>query len=396
MAKNLFQMKQDLYNIGQQIQNVNDKIAEKAASPEKDAVNEIKELSTTADSLQVRYDALNKQVVAEEKAQANAMKEKGKHEVPKDKKDLKIMAEAAWIRHTMRPDNAAFAQKWNEIKEQLVDDGSDGTTKGSDFLPINVSNQLISEPFATNPLRQIETVSTITNLVLPRIGFDIADDSFIADGDAAKEIDLKGDQVEFGRHQVKARAGISDTVLLGSDADLVTYVNNMLASALQLKERNMALGTDIDDTALQHMSFYDTNTVNISTVSGDDLYDAILSALGDLDDAFQDNAKVLMKRSDYYTMIKTLANGSASLYAAQPEQVIGVPVVFTSAATTPIVGDFSYAQLNYDIQGVMYEQYKDYQKGINYFQLTAWFDHQIKLASAFRLATVGTTTTTSK
>jgi len=396
MAKNLFQMKQDLYNIGQQIQNVNDKIAEKAASPEKDAVNEIKELSTTADSLQVRYDALNKQVVAEEKAQANAMKEKGKHEVPKGKKDLKIMAEAAWIRHTMRPDNAAFAQKWNEIKEQLVDDGSDGTTKGSDFLPINVSNQLISEPFATNPLRQIETVSTITNLVLPRIGFDIADDSFIADGDAAKEIDLKGDQVEFGRHQVKARAGISDTVLLGSDADLVTYVNNMLASALQLKERNMALGTDIDDTALQHMSFYDTNTVNISTVSGDDLYDAILSALGDLDDAFQDNAKVLMKRSDYYTMIKTLANGSASLYAAQPEQVIGVPVVFTSAATTPIVGDFSYAQLNYDIQGVMYEQYKDYQKGINYFQLTAWFDHQIKLASAFRLATVGTTTTTSK
>lgn len=396
MAKNLFQMKQNLYNIGQQIQEVNDKITEKAASPEKDAVNDIKELSKTADSLQIRYDALNKQVVAEEKAQANAMKEKSKAKAPENKKDLKVMAEAAWVRHTMRPDNAAFAQKWNEIKEQLVDDGSDGATKGSDFLPINVSNQLISEPFATNPLRKIETVSTITNLVLPRIGFDIADDSFIADGDAAKEIELKGDQVEFGRHQVKARAGISDTVLLGSDADLVTYVNNMLASALQLKERNMALGTGITDSALQHMSFYDTNTVNIDTVSGDDQYDAILSALGDLDDAFQDNAKVLMKRSDYYTMIKTLANGSASLYAAQPEQVIGVPVVFTSAATTPIVGDFSYAQLNYDIQGALYEQYKDYQKGINYFQLTAWFDHQIKLASAFRLAAVGTTTTTSK
>ena len=58
------------------------------------------------------------------------------------------------------------------------------------------------------------------------------------------------------------------------------------------------------------------------------------------------------------------------------------------AATTPVVGDFSFAQLNYEINSSLYEQYKDYEKGMNYFQLTAWFDHQIKLASAFRLAKV--------
>ncbi|OWW64267.1 ATPase, partial [Enterococcus hirae 57-09-G6] len=87
-------------------------------------------------------------------------------------------------------------------------------------------------------------------------------------------------------------------------------------------------------------------------------------------------------------IIRTLANGSATLYNAQPEQVLGKPVIFTDAATTPVVGDFSYAHLNYDIADVLYEQYKDYDKGINYFMVTAWFDHQIKLASAFRLATI--------
>ncbi|MFR0770946.1 MAG: phage major capsid protein [Limosilactobacillus pontis] len=143
------------------------------------------------------------------------------------------------MRKTVRPDNATFQEKWNGIKQEMKDDTA---SNGGKLLPINVSNQLVSEPFATNPLRQMETVSTITNLILPRIAFDIADDSFVNDGDIAKEMDLKGDQITFERHMVKVRAGISDTVLLGTDTGLVQYVN-ALASALQLKERNMELGT---------------------------------------------------------------------------------------------------------------------------------------------------------
>lgn len=152
----------------------------------------------------------------------------------------------------------------------------------------------------------------------------------------------------------------------------------------------MALGTS-NPAGLEHMSFYDTTTVKIKKVSGKDLFHAIRKALADLDDAFQDNAQVLMTRNDYYEMLDSLANNSATLYQAQPESILGAPVVFTSAATTPVVGDFSFAQLNYEISSSLYEQYKDYQKGMNYFQLTAWFDHQIKLASAFRLATVDST-----
>lgn len=384
---NLYDMKTNAFNIGQSLKSANEKLAEMTVSPDS-STEDIKAQQEKVNALQLRANTINEQVEKAENEQkanlVNAKHQEAKKALPTDPKERMIKMEAAWIRKTVRPDNASFQEKWNDIKEELKDDTA---TNGGKLLPINVSNQLVSEPFATNPLRQMETVSTVTNLILPRIAFDIADDSFVNDGDIAKEMDLKGDQINFERHQLKVRAGISDTVLLGTDTGLVQYVNNALASALQLKERNMALGTS-NPTGLEHMSFYDTTTVKIKKVSGSDLFHAIRKALADLDDAFQDNAKVLMTRSDYYDMLDSLANNSATLYQAQPESILGAPVVFTSAATTPIVGDFSFAQLNYEISSSLYEQYKDYQKGMNYFQLTAWFDHQIKLASAFRLATV--------
>lgn len=386
----LYTMKTNALNIGQSLKAANDKLAEIAVDPAS-TPDEIKAQQTKVDNLQERFNTTNelvKKLEAEQKANLTKVKvHESSKKLSDDPKERMIQMEAAWIRKTVRPDNASFQEKWNDIKQEMKDDSA---SNGGKLLPVNVSNQLVSEPFATNPLRQMETVSTITNLILPRIAFDIADDSFINDGDIAKEMDLKGDQITFERHMLKVRAGISDTVLLGTDAGLVDYVNNALASALQLKERNMALGTS-NPAGMEHMSFYDTTTVKIKKVSGKDLFHAIRKALADLDDAFQDNAQVLMTRNDYYEMLDGLANNSATLYQAQPESILGAPVVFTSAATTPVVGDFSFAQLNYEISSSLYEQYKDYQKGMNYFQLTAWFDHQIKLASAFRLATVDST-----
>ena len=386
----LYTMKTNALNIGQSLKAANDKLAEIAVDPAS-TPDEIKAQQTKVDNLQERFNTTNdlvKKLEAEQKANLTKVKvHESSKKLSDDPKERMVQMEAAWIRKTVRPDNAAFQEKWNDIKQEMKDDSA---SNGGKLLPVNVSNQLVSEPFATNPLRQMETVSTITNLILPRIAFDIADDSFINDGDIAKEMDLKGDQITFERHMLKVRAGISDTVLLGTDTGLVDYVNNALASALQLKERNMALGTS-NPAGMEHMSFYDTTTVKIKKVSGKDLFHAIRKALADLDDAFQDNAQVLMTRNDYYEMLDGLANNSATLYQAQPESILGAPVVFTSAATTPVVGDFSFAQLNYEISSSLYEQYKDYQKGMNYFQLTAWFDHQIKLASAFRLATVDST-----
>ncbi len=385
---NIFELRQETYNAGQALKDIEDALAKAATDPDPKALDDIKALSQKKEGAQLRYNTLKERYEQAKQNQADEIKNKledaNETKMPEDPKERLIKAEAAWIRKTVRPDNANFQEKWNSVKQELKDDDA---SKGGNLLPVNVSNQLISEPFATNPLRQMETISTVTNLILPRIAFDVADDDFIKDGEIAKEMDLKTDKVTFGRNEMKVRAGISDTVLLGSDAGLVEYVNNALSSALQLKERKLQLGTS-NPAGLEHMSFYDTTTVKIKSVSGKDLFHAIRKAIADLDDAFQDNAQVLMTRSDYYDMLDSLANNSATLYQAQPESVLGVPVKFTSAATTPVVGDFSFAQLNYEINSSLYEQYKDYQKGMNYFQLTAWFDHQIKLASAFRLAKV--------
>ncbi|OYR86843.1 MULTISPECIES: phage major capsid protein [Lactobacillus] len=387
---NIFELRQETYNAGQALKDIEDALAKAATDPDPKALDDIKALSQKKEGAQLRYNTLKERYEQAKQNQADEIKnkledaKKNETKMPEDPKERLIKAEAAWIRKTVRPDNANFQEKWNSVKQELKDDDA---SKGGNLLPVNVSNQLISEPFATNPLRQMETISTVTNLILPRIAFDVADDDFIKDGEIAKEMDLKTDKVTFGRNEMKVRAGISDTVLLGSDAGLVEYVNNALSSALQLKERKLQLGTS-NPAGLEHMSFYDTTTVKIKSVSGKDLFHAIRKAIADLDDAFQDNAQVLMTRSDYYDMLDSLANNSATLYQAQPESVLGVPVKFTSAATTPVVGDFSFAQLNYEINSSLYEQYKDYQKGMNYFQLTAWFDHQIKLASAFRLAKV--------
>lgn len=325
---------------------------------------------------------LIKQAEAEEKMNLKAEKKPARL-IPDDPKEKMIKAEAAFIRKTVRPDNAEFQEKWHAIKQELKDDT---TTNGNDLLPINVSNQLVSEPLATNPLRNLESISTITNLILPKIAFEIADDGFVKDGDAAKDATLNADTINFGRYQMKVRAGVSDTILRGTDTGLVQYVNNALSSAIAKKERTVSLNPSASGDEA-HMSYYDASN-NIKKISGKDLFHAIRMALADLDDDFQDSAKILMKRSDYYEMLDALANSSTTLFQRQPEEILGAPVTFTSAADKPIVGDFQNARLNYEIDSSLYEQYKDYQHGLNYFQFTTWFDHRIVLPSAFRIADV--------
>ncbi|MEV2650790.1 phage major capsid protein, partial [Paenibacillus larvae] len=77
------------------------------------------------------------------------------------------------------------------------------------------------------------------------------------------------------------------------------------------------------------------------------------------------------------------------LYTAQPEQVLGKPVVFCDSAESPVIGDFTYSHFNYDLNA-LYDREKDVKTGIEQFVVTAWFDHQIKLKSAFRIAKVQT------
>lgn len=271
----------------------------------------------------------------------------------------------------------------SDVKDALKDDT---TTGGSHFLPKTVSTQIITEPFVKNPLREHSTYTSITNLEIPRLDFTIEDDSFIADGEIAKEMETKGSTVVFGRHKVKISCDISETILRGSDVELTSYVNRALSSGLAAKERKVAFTTS-PSSGEEHMSFYD-ESVGIKKIKSNTLLSGIRMAIADLDDDFIERAKVCMRRSDYFSIIEGLANGNASLYSAPPESILGRPVFFCSQAVKPIVGDFGYSHYNYD-PDVFYDSDKNVKTGMHTFVITAWIDHHAKLASAFRIVEVG-------
>src|SRR5699024_12122486 len=87
----------------------------------------------------------------------------------------------------------------SDYKQVLGDD--DSTTNGSKLLPVTIANDIIAEPTQSNPLREDELVTAVTNLERPRIDVTIDDDSVVNDQEVAKEIKLKGDRVKFGRNK---------------------------------------------------------------------------------------------------------------------------------------------------------------------------------------------------
>ncbi|MGE6603949.1 phage major capsid protein [Lysinibacillus fusiformis] len=374
--QNLYELKQSLMMIGQQLKKAEGEVTAKASDPTSNP-EDIKAAQKSRDDLQLRFDVIKQQhdqVDKEVKAKIDANKGVNAIDNPQQKV---IAAKASLVRSTMRG-KAIDA----DIRAALGDDVASG---GGKFLPKTVSQDVILAPLAKNPLRGNSAVTQITNLELPRLSFTLDDDDFIADMATAKELKAKGDTVAFTRNKFKVFAGVSETVINGSDADLVGHVENALKSGVAAKEKKVAF-TTTPKSGEEHMSFYSAEN-GIIKVTGADTYTAIRKAIADLHEDYRENAQIIMSYADYSDIIEKLANGNATLYTAQPEQVLGKPVIFADAATKPIVGDLSYSHFNYDI-GETFERDKDIKTGIEQFVVTAYFDHRIKLASAFRIADV--------
>ena len=370
----LFEMKQNLATIGQQVAKLDTALTEKAIDPQATA-EDIQALQAQKADMQARFKVLEEQHNEMEKAQAAKFAEQPLANVA-DPKVREVKAKAELYRNTILKQPIS-----NEAMALLDND----TTGGNKFLPKTVSTQIITEPKAKNPLRGHSTFTQITNLEIPKLTYTLDDDDFVEDGATAKELELTGDTVQFGRHKFKVKAEVSETVLNGSDSDLVAQVEGALESGVAAKERKVAFAT-APKTGEEHMSFYRT-TNPVTKIQGASMFDAITKAIADLHEDYRENAKVFMRFSDYLTMIKELANGSATLFTAPPEQIIGKPVEFTDAAVNPVVGDFSYSHFNYDLKA-LYDTDKNISTGMHQFVVTAWMDHQIKLASAFRIAEV--------
>lgn len=370
-----FELQRSVASVGEELKEKEEMVGKLSADPAA-SMDDVRAVKKEAKDVKERFDILKEQFDAAEREQQAKLNQKQQHknQSPEAKK---TGAMAKLIRSTMNKEAVA-----PDVFEAL---GDDDTSKGGKFLPKTVSTELLSEPTTKNPLRDIEVVSQIPNLEIPKIAYSLDDDNFIADTETAKEIKATGDTVSFTRNKFKVFTGVSETVLQGTDTALVANVEANLQSGVAAKERKVAFAK-APKAGEEHMSFYSTET-GIKKVDGGDMFEAIQNAIADLNEDYRDSATIVMAYADYMKIIKTLANGSATLYAAQPEQILGKPVVFIDAATTPIVGNFSFAQFNYDLAST-FESDKDVKTGIESFVVTAWFDHRIKLASAFRLANV--------
>ena len=294
--------------------------------------------------------------------------------------DEKIEAKAELIRATMKK------EKVSQRVLNSLGEGS-GNGNGENLLPTTLMTELVTEPFAVNPLRGVSTMTNITNLEIPKLAFTLDDDNFLtSNSETAKEMKLSASKIKFERKDFRVYADITDAVLRGSNVNLVGYVENALRSGMAKKEKKLAfaVGTSNPET-----SFYNKTGSNydITAITKESKYLAIKAALADLEDDYADKAKIVMRRSDYFDIIEALANGNASLYQAQPESVLGAPVIFCDLATIPVIGDFSYSHFNYDLDAT-YESDKNIRTGITSFVLTGYLDHKIKMKSAFRLALV--------
>ena len=257
---------------------------------------------------------------------------------------------------------------------------------GAAILPKTTASEAIVEPKKVNKLRDYIRVSHESNLEIPKLTFSIADDAFIEDEATAKELKVNGSTVTFGRFKSKVFCDVSETMLLGTDINLVSEVEAGLDSAIQTKERKQLFGTALPENE-KHMSFYEKVSSNytIPAVTAESKYLAIKKAIADLGEDYRENAHIIMTYADYLDIIEALANGNATLFMAQPEQILGKPVIFVDAATIPIVGDLSYLQINYHPETIS-DSDKNVKTGMNTFALTAWYDIQFRLRSAFRLA----------
>ncbi|MED3090545.1 phage major capsid protein [Bacillus toyonensis] len=373
----LFELKQNLSTIGQQLQKVESELSQKAIDPSA-SMESLQVLQQSKKDLQMRFNVVKEQhdtMEAEQKAQFQNQTGLQSIEDPKQKV---VAAKAELVRATIR--GGTLSQ---EARAALGDKNSTG---GEKILPTTMTNELLHEPFVKNPLRDVSTFTSVTNLEIPKVTFTLDDDDFIADTATAKELKAEGDVVTFGRNKFKVFVPISETVLAATDTNLVQTVDQALESGLAAKEKKVAFATT-PKAGEESMSFY---KAGIKSVKGATLYKAIKSAVADLHEDFRANATIEMRYADYLEIIETLANGSATLYNAQPEQVLGKPVKFCDSAVNPIVGDFRYSHFNYD-PNMIYDRDKDVKTGIELFVLTAWFDHKIKLKSAFRIAEVQTT-----
>jgi HK97 family phage major capsid protein len=161
----LFELKQNMATIGQQLQKVENDLAAKAIDPTA-TMDDIQALQKSKQDLQMRFDVIKEQhdtQETEQKAKFAAQQAANTLGInnQNDPKQKVISAKASLVRSTMRQQSVS-----PEVFQAL---GDDNTSGGNKFLPKTVSTDILVEPLVTNPLRKLSAVTQITNLEIPKL-----------------------------------------------------------------------------------------------------------------------------------------------------------------------------------------------------------------------------------
>lgn len=381
----LFEMKEKIFSLENERKGIADFINEKAADPNT-PIEDIEAKQKKMDELTKRIEILQKSHDVEEERQrtAVAMQKGGGVGTGTSEKDAKIKAKATAYRALATGDRAAIEKAYSALGAVPALDVDLGN--GSKLLPTNMQNEIIVEPREENPIRSICRVSSIRGLEEPKLVFDL-DGALndVTDKETANEIEVDGGLVSYGRHKVKIKAKVSDTVVHGTELDLVTEIENALRDGLASNEL-ARLFAATPASGYESMSFYSAAN-NVKSVAGATKQQAIAKALADLPLTFRRNAKIVMSATDWFDMWGTNLNHSGMYFEDRPQQLFGKEVVLVDDATDPIVGDFNYLRINYDIDTIM-DVDKDVDAGLYKYVLTAWYDIKLRLKSAFRVAKV--------
>ncbi|MBQ8537831.1 MAG: phage major capsid protein [Clostridia bacterium] len=380
MTLTLYALKEQAGQVQAQMATEKEALAKMLADPTSNMEANRKAKQRLSD-LKERYAGLTEQIQEMEQEQKARLKEDGTGATMSKEEARGRFFQAVLNGSNVRELPKMAYEQLGAIPANNADQGM-----GSNLLPTNLSNELMLDPVVENPLQPYMTVTNITGLEIPKLGFSVEDDAFLSkDGETAKEMALTGDKISFGRHKMMLRAAVSESVLRSTPLNVEAAVTGGLHSAQAAKVLKVMFAQS-PGTGEEHMSLYSTQN-GVKSVTGSTMLDAILAAYGDLEDIYAPNARVVMRRADYIAMIRELANGAESLYGKKPEEIIGVPVVFCEKAVTPVVGDFRYLHMNFDMPP-LYDTDKDVSVGNRLFVLTHWYDIKVKLAAAFRLATV--------
>lgn len=257
-----------------------------------------------------------------------------------------------------------------------------GANPGNGFLPITVSNTLIDDIYGDEGFLSAITHSQIKGLRLPKAKTSVTQTTeAVAAGTAATEHEFDDDVILFGRFPGRDKILVPGSVMRGTNVDLAGYIQGKLNEIHQERLYKRMFATAASGN-YAHMSLYHADT-GIAEVSGATTYEAICAALAALPAKVRAAAKVVMTPMAYFSMIKELSNGAATLFSTPDKAMLGFGVVLCEYATQILVGDLKTIRVNYD-DALFLDTDKDIDTDVIKFVINGDYDIQVEDANRLR------------